>query len=86
MLKHPLQFLFYLIPVFITRIIIFGATFPDSLCVLGLLSYCCIFRHYNKKKDLADVSKKLDLVEGKLDSFRSQVDAVRIASGFRKQI
>lgn len=84
-LKHPLQTVFFLIPVFVFRIIIVGASFADSLCLLGLLSYCIAFRHYSKKHAIEEVKSTVADIHNKIDGLKTQVGAVRVANGFRRQ-
>lgn len=48
---------------FILRIIIFSATYPDALCLIGILSYISFQKFLNSKQALNNFNSKIEKME-----------------------
>lgn len=76
------DWIFLLICLFITRIIMLSASFPDSICLIALLGYRYAAQYIEARKLSADVLKAVEDSRDEVKRTRDSVDMLKLSAGF----
>jgi hypothetical protein len=76
------DWIFALICVFIFRIVAIGASFPDAVCLLAVLSYRFCEKHIEAKKVSDNMIKEITDAKEEIKKAKESIDVVKLASGF----
>ena len=77
-----LNWIHVLLCVFIGRIILMSASYPDAICLVALIAYKFSDKYFKAKNVEDTVMQEIKEAKEEMKKARESVDAVKIATGF----